>query len=88
MEKPLNVLFIIADQFRADCLGCNGNEVIKTPNLDRLAAAGTTFTSCFNQTAPCGPSRMCIYTGRYMCSTRSPQTALPCSTPRTTSASP
>ena len=77
MAKPLNVLFIIADQFRADCLGCNGNKVIKTPNLDRLAASGTTFTSCFNQSAPCGPSRMCIYTGRYMCSTRSPQNCTP-----------
>ena len=70
MDKPLNVLFVIADQFRADALGCAGNPVVRTPNLDRLAAAGTRFTHCFNQTAPCGPSRMAIYTGRYMCSHR------------------
>lgn len=66
----MNVLFILADQFRADCLGHNGNDVIRTPNLDRLARAGVSFTHAFNQAAPCGPSRMCIYTSRYMCSTR------------------
>lgn len=66
----MNVLFILADQFRADCLGHLGNEVIKTPNLDRLAREGVSFTHAFNQAAPCGPSRMCIYTSRYMCSTR------------------
>jgi arylsulfatase A-like enzyme len=66
----VNVLFILADQFRADCLAHLGNEVIQTPNLDRLASEGVSFTHCFNQTAPCGPSRMSIYTSRYLCSTR------------------
>ena len=66
----MNVLFILADQFRVDCLGHMGNDVIRTPNLDRLAAEGASFTRGFNQAAPCGPSRMCIYTSRYMCSTR------------------
>jgi arylsulfatase A-like enzyme len=66
----MNVLFIIADQFRADCLGHLGNDTIRTPNLDRLAREGVSFTNAFNQAAPCGPSRMCIYTSRYMCSTR------------------
>lgn len=66
----MNVLFILADQFRADCLGHLGNGVIRTPNLDRLARGGVSFTHAFNQAAPCGPSRMCIYTSRYMCSTR------------------
>lgn len=67
---PLNVLFILADQFRPDCLGIAGNPVIRTPHLDALAREGTLFQKCFVQTAPCGPSRMCIYTGRYLCSTR------------------
>ena len=66
----MNLLFIIADQWRADSLGCAGHPVVKTPNLDRLAKAGTRFEKCFVQTAPCGPSRMCIYTGRYLCSHR------------------
>ena len=74
---PTNLLFIIADMFRADCLGCTGNPVISTPNLDRLAAAGTAFTHCFVQAAPCGPSRSCLYTGRYLCSTRALHNATP-----------
>jgi arylsulfatase A-like enzyme len=66
----VNVLFLLADQFRADCLGHLGNDVIRTPNLDRLARQGVSFRHAFNQAAPCGPSRMCIYTSRYLCSTR------------------
>ena len=52
-----NVLFILADQLiGADCLGAAGNEGVKTPNLDRLAAQGVRFANCFNQTArPVGP---------------------------------
>jgi arylsulfatase A-like enzyme len=70
VAEPLNVLFILADQFRADCLGAAGNPVIQTPNLDALAAEGALFRQCYVQTAPCGPSRMCIFTSRYLCSTR------------------
>ncbi len=66
-----NVLFILADQFRADCLGAAGNDIIRTPNLDALAQEGVLFRNCYNQAAPCGPSRTCIYTSRYLCSTRS-----------------
>lgn len=71
MPKPLNVLFILADQFRSDSLGCVGHPVVKTPNLDMLAQSGVFFKQCFVQTAPCGPSRMCMYTSRYPCSHRS-----------------
>lgn len=66
----MNVLFILADQFRWDCLGAVGNPIIQTPNLDQLARDGVLFRNCFVQTNPCGPSRMCIYTSRYLCSTR------------------
>ncbi len=69
--KKRNVLLILADQFRADCLGAAGNPLIRTPNLDALAASGTMFTNHFVQTCPCGPSRSCIFSGRYLCSTRS-----------------
>lgn len=72
-----NVLFILADQFRADCLGAAGNDVIQTPHLDELAAEGVLFRNCYNQTAPCGPSRTCIYTSRYLCSTRSVNNLVP-----------
>lgn len=64
-----NVLFIIADEFRADCLGAAGNPLIQTPNLDALAREGVLFRKAFVQATPCGPSRMCTYTGRYLCST-------------------
>lgn len=77
MEKRRNVLFIIADQFRWDALGAAGNTVVQTPNLDMLAAEGVLFDQCFVQTAPCGPSRACIYTGRYACSHRSVQNMTP-----------
>ena len=67
---PRNVLFILADQFRADSLGCVGHPVVKTPSLDALIAESTSFKQCFVQTAPCGPSRMSMYTSRYACSHR------------------
>jgi arylsulfatase A-like enzyme len=70
MPGRRNVLLILADQFRNDCLGAVGNPVIRTPNLDALARKGTLFTKCFVQTNPCGPSRMCLFTGRYLCSNR------------------
>lgn len=72
-----NVLFIIADEFRADCLSAVGHPVVRTPNIDALAREGTLFTKCFVQTAPCGPSRMSIYTGRYLCSHQSSDNMTP-----------
>lgn len=68
---PKNILLIIADQFRHDAFGAAGHPVVQTPNIDALAREGVVFSHCFAQTAPCGPSRMCLYTGRYLCSTRS-----------------
>ena len=64
-----NVLFILTDGFRSDCLGAAGNPVIQTPHLDALVKEGVLFSNCFAQTTPCSPSRMCIFTGRYLCST-------------------
>lgn len=72
-----NVLLIIADEFRADCLGASGNPVIQTPNLDALARESARFDQCYVQTSPCGPSRMCIYTGRYLCAHHSSDNMTP-----------
>lgn len=60
-----NILLITADQLRGDSLGVAGHPVVKTPNLDRLAARGTYFARHYAQAAPCGPSRASLYTGLY-----------------------
>ncbi|MCB1387959.1 MAG: sulfatase-like hydrolase/transferase [Rhodobacteraceae bacterium] len=64
MPRP-NILFIYTDQQRWDALGANGNAEIQTPNLDRLAARGVNFRSCFVQHPLCMPSRASALTGRY-----------------------
>ncbi|MBL8229926.1 MAG: sulfatase-like hydrolase/transferase [Bryobacterales bacterium] len=60
-----NVLMITHDQQRADCLGCYGNPVIRTPNIDRLASEGVRFDQHYVQTPQCVPSRVSLATGRY-----------------------
>jgi len=60
-----NFIVMIADQMRADCIGCYGNSDVDTPNLDRLAGDGVKFTSAIAQNPTCTPSRASIITGRY-----------------------
>lgn len=65
MNKRPNFLFIMTDQQRADWLSCAGHPVLKTPNIDALAAAGTRFEN-FHATSPvCMPNRASFMTGRY-----------------------
>ncbi|MCF7816780.1 MAG: sulfatase [Kiritimatiellales bacterium] len=61
--KP-NVLFIIADDLN-DNLGCYGNRIIKTPNIDRLAREGRIFRDAYTNFPLCGPSRNCFMSGLY-----------------------
>lgn len=65
MAKRRNILFITADQWRADCLSTRGHAVVKTPTLDALARDGTHFRNHFANTAPCSPSRATLHTGLY-----------------------
>ena len=58
-----NLLLIMSDQHRADCLGASGNAVIRTPNLDHLAAGGVRFSSAFSSTPTCTPARAALLTG-------------------------
>ncbi len=67
---PPNILFIIADDLRFDLLGCNGHPHAQTPNIDRLAQEGTSFTSFFATTPLCSPSRAAFLSGLYPHSNR------------------
>ena len=60
-----NLLMVTNDQHRADCLGCYGNPVIRTPNADRLAQGGVRFGQAFVHAPQCVPSRVSLHTGRY-----------------------
>jgi arylsulfatase A-like enzyme len=64
MDRKPNFLFIITDQHRADHLGCYGNSVVRTPNIDGLAARGTRFDRFYTATPICMPNRATFMTGR------------------------
>jgi arylsulfatase A-like enzyme len=63
-HKPKNVLFIAVDDLKP-ILNCYGSKEAITPNIDRLAAAGTVFLNAHCQQALCGPSRVSLLTGYY-----------------------
>ncbi len=62
-SKRLNVLMIAVDDLRPE-LGCYGNSLVKSPNIDRLAAGGTVFLHAYCQQAVCSPSRSSLLTGK------------------------
>ena len=61
IQRP-NIVFIAVDDLRTD-LGCYGNSMIKSPNLDKLASQGILFTNHFVNVPTCGASRQCLLTG-------------------------
>lgn len=66
MPQPRDkVLFITADQMRAECMSSRGHPLVKTPNLDRLAADGVLFENHYGQSVPCAPARASLYCGLY-----------------------
>ncbi len=75
--KPKNLLFILSDEHQRDIAGCYGNRLVKTPNLDRLAARGTRFTNAYTPCPICVPARTSLATGRYVFQTRSWDNAHP-----------
>jgi arylsulfatase len=74
-ERKWNLLIITNDQHRADCLGCYGNALIRTPAVDRLAKEGVRFENCFVHAPQCVPSRVSLHTGRYPHTHRVPSNA-------------
>ena len=63
-DRP-NFVFILTDDQRFDTLGCAGNPIIRTPNVDRLASEGIRFERAFVTTPICAASRASILTGTY-----------------------
>lgn len=64
--KASNVLFILSDEHSRRVLGCYGHEMIRTPNLDRLAANGIRFADAYCNSPICVPSRASLATGQYV----------------------
>jgi arylsulfatase A-like enzyme len=61
----LNVVLVTLDQLRGDSMSAAGHPLVRTPNLDALAAVGVRFARHYSQSAPCGPGRASLYTGMY-----------------------
>ncbi|NDW19128.1 arylsulfatase [Dysgonomonas sp. 216] len=68
-DKP-NVVFILADDMGYGDLGCYGNKIIRTPNIDNLASDGVSFTDCYAGASVSSPSRCCLMTGLHTGHTR------------------
>ncbi|MFW5870349.1 MAG: sulfatase-like hydrolase/transferase [Candidatus Sumerlaeota bacterium] len=64
-KKKPNILLIHSDQHRYDCVGANGHKIVKTPNLDRLAAEGANFSHAFTPCPICSPARASLLTGTW-----------------------
>ncbi|MDE0264718.1 MAG: sulfatase [Bryobacterales bacterium] len=64
-SRPPNIVFLMTDNHRWDLLGCAGNEIIQTPNIDRLAERGVRFINSFCTTSICAATRASILTGEF-----------------------
>lgn len=65
ISKPPNIIFLLTDDQRWDTIGCAGNSIIQTPNMDRLAENGVRFEKAFVTTPICAASRASIFCGLY-----------------------
>lgn len=63
IEQQPNIVFIITDQMRGDCLSVSGHPVVETPNLDMLAMKGANFTASYSSCPSCIAARASIFTG-------------------------
>jgi choline-sulfatase len=66
MSEPTNLIFIMSDEHNKRVLGSYGHPMIRTPNLDALAARGTRFTSAYTNCPICVPARASFATGQYV----------------------
>jgi arylsulfatase len=63
-DRP-HVLLIFPDQFRADCMGCAGHPVVRTPNIDRIASEGMRFRNAVTASPVCMSARASLISGQY-----------------------
>ena len=63
MTHRPNILLILCDEMRGDCLGIAGHPDVKTPWLDNLAATGIRYAHAYSATPTCIPARAAIHTG-------------------------
>jgi choline-sulfatase len=61
----VRILYIDLDVCRADHLGVNGYHRNTSPNIDRVAEEGVTFSHCYCSNSPCLPSRAALFSGRF-----------------------
>ena len=64
-RKIKNVVLIMLDTLQFNYLGCYGNKVVKTPNIDRLARQGFLFENAYSEGLPTVPVRRALMTGRF-----------------------
>lgn len=79
-----NILLIVVDQWRADCVPWLGTLHLRTPNLDRLCREGVTFRNHVTTCVPCGPARASLLTGLYLMNHRAVQNTIPLDARHTT----
>ena len=65
-KQPRNIVILMSDEHNRDCAGCYGHPLVRTPNIDRLAARGTRFTDAYCNSPICVPSRASFATGRHV----------------------
>ena len=63
-DRP-NIIYLMTDDQRADTLGVMGNQIIHTPNIDKMASQGALFKNAFVTTSICMTNRACVFTGQY-----------------------
>ncbi len=64
--KRPNIIVIMSDEHNAEVLGCYGNGIVRTTNLDGLAARGITFENCYTSSPLCAPARLAFTAGKYI----------------------
>lgn len=65
MKKRPNILILMTDEHRADVLGYEGNSIIRTPNIDKLASRGVVFKNAYTPSPICIPARQCLMAGQF-----------------------